>query len=653
MARIRAPSWWNRFAGGDDQSSEDTPAWLFSLAIHVAALVALSLAVTMADRNSPPAITLTAPDVPEPEPSYDPLVTMHSEPPAPASGDSDSDQPPIKDVDPTVDPVPVEVEIPDLDDSDGSGDRHGTAPTFQDVSDWTPDLPDRPSDGTALPVGSTGEALDFLAAMILDSVSQRRTTVCWIFDRSLSLAAQRTEIATRIDGILAQVASNAIDTGPHELNHIVLAFGESVSVLTPRPVSAATDVVEAVEAVAIDESGVENTFQAVREAVIAARGRTSSSGTKNIRVIVFTDERGNDEHLTDSVALICTQQQVRVYVVGVPAPFGRVSVAIRFVEPDTERFAAGEQWAEVDQGPETMLPEFVRVNSGRYDDAPMDSGFGPFSLSKLCLATGGRYLCLHPNRRTTGRVQETAPMASRLEHFFEKDAMAPYRPDYVSAQRLQRDIQQNATKQALVEAATLTIEPLRSPRCVFPKVSDGAFVALVKDAQKQSAVLAPRIDLLHGLLASGQRDRPRIQEKRWQAGYDLALGQVLAAKVRIDAYNQILAQAKNGMAFRDARSDTWELVASNDLSASGSVIEKLGRQARDLLRQVVAEHPGTPWALIAAAELETPLGYTWRETFTNVRPPPPPGVGNAAKPADDRERPRLTPPKPPRPLRNL
>lgn len=653
MARIHNHSWWNRFAGDDDQSSEDTPAWLFSLAIHVAALVALSLAATMADRNTHSAITLTAPDVPEPEPNHDPLVAMYSEPPAREPDDNDSDQPPIEVVPPIAEPIPVEVEISDLDDSDRVQGRQDTDPTVQEFEDWTPDLPDRPSDGTAVPVGSTGEALDFLAAMILDSVNQRSTTVCWVFDRSLSLAAQRTEIAARIDGILTQVTSNVIDTGPHDLNHIVLAFGESVSVLTPRPVSAATDVVEAIEAVAIDESGVENTFQAVREAVIAARGRTSPSGTKNIRVIVFTDERGNDEHLADNVALICTQRLAEVYVVGVPAPFGRTSVPIRFVEPDTDRFAAGERWAEVDQGPETMLPEFVRVNSGRYDDAPMDSGFGPFSLSKLCLATGGRYLCLHPNRSTTGRVQETAPMASRLEHFFEKDVMAPYRPDYFSAKQLDDDLRNNMAKKALVKAATLTIEPLRSPRRVFPKVSDGDFTALVRDAQKQSAVLGPDIDVLHTLLTLGQQDRLRIQEKRWQAGYDLALGRVLAAKVRIDAYNQILAQAKNGMAFREARSDTWELVASDDLSASGSAIEKLGRQARDLLGQVVAEHPGTPWALIAAAELETPLGYAWRETFTNVRPPPPPGVGNGARPGDDHEQPKLAPPKPPRPLRNL
>ena len=71
-------------------------------------------------------------------------------------------------------------------------------------------------------------------------------------------------------------------------------------------------------------------------------------------------------------------------------------------------------------------------------------------------------------------------------------------------------------------------------------------------------------------LGSDWTDRDAVREKRWQAGYDLALGRVLALKVRTDAYNIMLAEAKSGMTFEDPRNDTWRLVAYDDISAVGS-----------------------------------------------------------------------------------
>jgi hypothetical protein len=45
----------------------------------------------------------------------------------------------------------------------------------------------------------------------------------------------------------------------------------------------------------------------------------------------------------------------------------------------------------------------------------------------------------------------------------------------------------------------------------------------------------------------------------------------------------------------------------------------MGGQARELLGRVVKEHAGTPWALLAQKELETPLGWEWTEAHTGVQ----------------------------------
>ena len=49
----------------------------------------------------------------------------------------------------------------------------------------------------------------------------------------------------------------------------------------------------------------------------------------------------------------------------------------------------------------------------------------------------------------------------------------------------------------------------------------------------------------------------------------------------------------------------------------GSGIEKLGTKARMYLERVVREHPETPWAKIAARELETNVGWKWVEKGPN------------------------------------
>jgi hypothetical protein len=191
---------------------------------------------------------------------------------------------------------------------------------------------------------------------------------------------------------------------------------------------------------------------------------------------------------------------------------------------------------------------------------------------------------------------------------------------------------------------------------MFPRKDDASLTQLLSDAQKAAARLQPRIDALAALLEAGLPDRDAIKEKRWQAGYDLSLGRVLALKVRTDAYNTVLAQAKSGMKFKDPKNDTWVLEESTDVSKVGSQTEKFSKQAVMLLERVVRDHPGTPWAFLAAEELRRPLGYAWGERYTGVNVPKASeggdGGGMPGVPADDKKR-MLDAPKPKRPLKNL
>jgi hypothetical protein len=507
-------------------------------------------------------------------------------------------------------------------------------------------------------VGTTGAsgAVDRLTVEIAAALEQRPTLVCWVFDQSVSLAAQRKEIAARLGRVFDELGMNKSEANRPDLLNIVFAYGKGMQQVTEKPTSEAADVVAAIENIVVDDSGVEMTFSAIRAAAERAKVVRAGTPRRNVMIVVFTDEVGNDQQLADQTAQMCRTQGMPVYVVGVPAPFGMREVKMKFVEFDP-KYQGGEQWAVVDQGPETLYPEFVRIHP-REAEEPIDSGFGPFSLSKLCAETGGIYFAVHANRHAQGRVSDdaVAPMASRLRRFFDPVAMKNYRPDYVAAVKIEQMLASNKAKKALVEAARSSqISPMESPQMTFPREDDGALALLLTEAQKMAARIAPKIDALYGILAAGAADREKIEEKRWQAGYDLAMGRLLATKIRTDAYNIMLAQAKTGMKFKNPKNDTWVLKPSHDVSATGSQTDKLAKQCRTYLERVVKDHPGTPWAFLAAEELKTPLGYAWSETYTGVNKPKMGdggGGGGNPIPADDQAR-RLAPPKPARPLKNL
>ena len=511
--------------------------------------------------------------------------------------------------------------------------------------------------GVNIGVAATGAsgAIDRLSLEIARSLEDAPTTVCWVFDQSVSLAGQRQEIASRLKRVFRELSHDSQGDAPAGLTNLVLAYGQRFKFIVNKPTRVSSEVVEAIQGIEVDNSGVEKTFTAIR----AAAERLSATrrvGRSNGMIVVFTDEVGDDQSLADQVATICRRLGVSVCVVGVPAPFGQRFIEMKYVEFDPT-YASVEDWAVVEQGPETLFPEAIQISDNSLSNEAIDSGFGPFSLSKLCYQTGGVYIAVHANRNLRGRVPDraTAPMSSRIRYFFDQELLRDYQPDYVSATKLRQKVASNAAKQSLITAAAATnLRPMVSPETVFPKKSEGELANLLSLAQRSAAVLQPRVDAIYSQLLRGLPDRERIEEERWKAGFDLAMGRILAMKVRTDAYNLMLARAKSGMQFQRPKSDTWVLRPS-DVVNVGSRTEKYADQAREYLRKVVEDHPGTPWAFLAKRELGQPLGYAWDEIHTGINDPPkprPPGNNNRPMPRDDKPR-SLGPPMPKRNLKRI
>jgi hypothetical protein len=248
-------------------------------------------------------------------------------------------------------------------------------------------------------------------------------------------------------------------------------------------------------------------------------------------------------------------------------------------------------------------------------------------------------------------------MSAKIDQFFDPTVMRHYVPDYLPPTQYQKFVSSNKARMALIQAAqAASVMPMDNPAFEFRKLEDdeAAFKRQLDDAQKAAAYIEPRIDSIYRILKQGEPDRAKIVEPRWRAGFDLAMGRILAAKVRTESYNQMLAKAKQGIKGKTANANVFTIKPADEISV-GSAIEKQARQARDYLERVVREHPNTPWAYLAAIDLNHPIGWKWEDRYD---PPPPRApqtpVVMVVAPAGNGGQPPATPPPPkPKPKRDV
>ena len=529
-------------------------------------------------------------------------------------------------------------------------------------------------------VGATGAegAIDRLTHEILTSLEQRPTMVVWLFDQSGSLRAERASILKRFHRIYEELGVIDAADNPAFRKHkdkplltAVVGFGASPKLLTPEPTDRFEEIeaaVKAIEESEVDWYGVDSLSEAERnelrrqlsqENVFTAVGmvaekfrsyRSAKQGKRHVMIVVFTDESGDDYAMLDDTVDICRKYAMPVYVVGRPAPFGRQVAYVKYVDPDP-KYDQRPQWSPVNLGPESLMPESLKLRfADRGNEDPLlDSGFGPYALTRLCYETGGLYFAAHPNRVVGREVSgdETDNLSAHFAAFFDADAMRRYQPDYVPTPEYMRLVQSNRARRALIEAAQMTwTAQLEDVRVRFPKRDEAELAQSLSIAQRSAAILQPKLDMLCQTLLNGEADRDALDEPRWRAGYDLAVGRALAANVRTIGYNVMLAEIKQGASFKDEKNNTW--VLRSDEKFADTSLEKLAAKSRTYLERTVKEHPGTPWAMLAERELATPLGWRWDEDYTNI---PPRDEGNGdGRPRPEPQVPQGPPRRDPPPL---
>jgi hypothetical protein len=195
----------------------------------------------------------------------------------------------------------------------------------------------------------------------------------------------------------------------------------------------------------------------------------------------------------------------------------------------------------------------------------------------------------------------------------DPQVLRQYAPDYVSEEEYRQILAANKACQAVHEAAKLPhAEVLANANTSFAKTDEASFKRALDAAQRDAAKFEPKILAIHDVLKQGENDRNKLTRPRWQAAYDLAMGRVLAARVRTEGYNAMIARLKTGGNFTQPGSSTWVLQES-DTTGAGSIYEKMLQQSHMYLNRVVKDHPGTPWAVLAQRELQIKSGWQLTE----------------------------------------
>lgn len=492
------------------------------------------------------------------------------------------------------------------------------------------------------------------------------TKIVWLMDASLSLKEERELLAPQVEEFYGQLLQDQQSLQEQDLsmrvNSIVYAFGGDIKpinmdrgAVTPQAIS------RAIRHLPIDESGMENVMTALMMAVSSV----ASNKKDRIEVVVWTDESGDDLFRLEDAIALCRSLNARVHIVGPLSVFG--------MREGTQQFTLPKPWEyrvelPVMRGPDSAFPERAQLpmwfdsNADRWADGPVvlaeNSGnlggphrrkllapTGPYALTRLALATGGKFIAL----------QREGDRALMNDGRF-KD----YLPDYGSGLEILADLEQKPLRRAIVEAASVTDENIYAPPSFFfptsvmdeypyqrytlyvepenfPRVLSQQLGMQARKLQtaRQTVQRAIEIMLLRptmlaksgtGSLVSSQsptslsisedsipHEYEYEKSPRWRAWYDLNLGRLLYQSVRMDSYISLaneLTSNEVAIQIRDSKFNAVTFKPSSQYP-SASEISSRASLGQKLLNRVIKEHPKSPWSELARWELEHPPGFSY------------------------------------------
>lgn len=481
---------------------------------------------------------------------------------------------------------------------------------------------------TGARVQGYGTAMGRLSQELFRMMRKDPVTVVWLFDASISLRDDRKEISENFNKIyeelrLAQAEAQAANIKYSPLESMICSYGESLKKLLPAPTSDITAIQKAISSVTDDESGKENTFQAIIKA-LDEFGQKNPRDRRKLAIIVVTDESGDDDELVEDAIAKAVKARAPVYFMGREAVFGYPTANVQWKDPETGLTF----WPSVKRGPETEFPECLQYDGlgGRRDNS--SSGFGPYAQVRLAKESGGIFFLL------SGEEKELSGSDARGNRKFDDLPMKEYEPQLLSRREYEAERNKSEFRKTIWQVI-VAINPnldqeLRLQRENF-SMDPATF-----SRQKQtnfSRCLRSLSKLNEGirLLEKIEPLRESESQPRWRAAYDLLYAQLLCFRVRQFQYLLALNHHEREKPLpKNPKSNEWELRHVQELLAPTpeevraskvdmKELEAQKKKAIEMYNRVIAEHPNTPWARRAAFDLRNGFSYRLVDRFWDPR----------------------------------
>lgn len=485
-------------------------------------------------------------------------------------------------------------------------------------------------------VDGYGSAMGILTQEIIRMMRQQKVTVIWLFDESGSLKDDRQEIREnylRVYDELGIASQQDADLrrGSELLLTVVASYGAEIHELTPRPTADVEQIRQAIDRVPTDESGIENMCRSITEVVNKYR-QMALRGKRKLAVIVVSDESGDDGEYVEEAISAARGAKAPLYFLGRESMFGYPWARQRWVHEES-----GEEfWLPVRRGPETAYPECLQWNGIHRRWDVQRSGFGPYEQTRMAKLTGGIFFVL-PGEETS--LVGQGGLDRRKYEFL---AMREYQPLLLSRPEYVRERATSPFRETIWQViARLNPE---ADRILF-QTGDARLnirnehYALQPDAFREQAMAevvkaANAMQLTEEgiqLLEAVRPQRALEASLRWRAAYDLAFAQLHLFRLRLFQFLLAMDDHANRMP-APTRSDSnewnfwWDrrtLVPNEEQyirlrAAFGltmtrdeyiAMVKEQEQFTLNLMQQVRADHPGTPWAARAETELNSGFGF--------------------------------------------
>lgn len=461
------------------------------------------------------------------------------------------------------------------------------------------------------------EAMDQITQELVWMLSKNKVLAIWVFDQSESMVDDQKRIRERIGRVYTELGLTTEGQGDM-LTTAVASYGQGFHLLTDAPTSNLKDIQAAIDAIQVDKSGEEMSCSAIMEAM-SRHYKYAQTADRKVALILVTDESGNtanNQSQLEATIAAAKKMDCRLFILGREAMFGYPYAHYEWRHP----YDGEMHLLKIDRGPETAYVEQLQTDGyGQRWDA-MTSGFGPYEQVRMAKESGGRFFML------PGQEDKIHFVTDRQ---YEPRTMNLYRPDLRPREEQIAEIKGDPLK-ALVTKVVYDLNPFQEDRkdvLTIRRWYSKEPQETAKQIRQEQSQVIPYGQYLDAAIATMEKNiklRNDSPSLRWQANFDLILGQLYAYRCRAYEYgvsselflkNPVLPDPKRAeyLEFRG-----WELRTRKQLVAGDKTAPDAER-AKELLAKVAEDYKGTPWATRATWEIKRGFGSAIVPHYFDVR----------------------------------